>query len=446
MANIRIPTYERQVEGPQQRASQAQAPEPLRQAYGENVAQATGNLGKALMDTGISMINIEKNKMLALDSKLNSLAKSDLAMAKKSSSLDEYEQIQANSIENMKQVAKDYLGNAYNAWENRVGKDFFSQTSIAYETNKIPFIKDQQLRSFADLREQYASTWHNSNEQERLGMTTSFVVDLEDSNLDPVEKRNELQKFQVSCFNNEILNSNPLNYSRISKEINDSDLDEEKKYLLQRRLLTQASTPESKGNPDFVKSLERRITNGTLDDSGIQALYSKGDITKTEMNSLLKQYNSPYNQMVKEGETEIKKFIVTNPMSSRFEKQTVKQQTALDAYHSILVARDEDIRKGKVRPIQIARQIVFDLNENYIADKQENLIIPDIMKQYGKNREDMKAYTAEDLQKAMVSLDNMKGTMSVSEYNENLATLTMWYEMAMLRESNQVNNNREGNQ
>lgn len=442
---IRIPTYERQVEAPQQRASQAKAPEPLRQAYGENVAQATGNLGKALMDTGISMINIEKNKMLALDSKLNSLAKSDLAMAKKSSSLDEYEQIQANSIENMKQVAKDYLGNAYNAWENRVGKDFFSQTSIAYETNKIPFIKEQQLRSFADLREQYASTWHNSNEQERLGMTTSFVVDLEDSNLDPVEKRNELQKFQVSCFNNEILNSNPLNYSRISKEINDSDLDEEKKYLLQRRLLTQASTPESKGNPDFVKSLERRITNGTLDDSGIQALYSKGDITKTEANSLLKQYNAPYNQEVKAGETEIKKYIVTNNLSPEFERQSAKQQTALDTYHSMLVAYDEDIRKGKIRPIQLAQQIVADLNSDYINDKQSFFAVPPIMKQIGRNREDMKAYTSEQIAEYMTNLERIRSTMSESEYKENASLFTMWYEMAMLRESNQVNNNREGN-
>lgn len=443
---IRIPKYERQVEGPQQRASQAKAPEPLRQAYGENVAQATGNLGKAIAETGVSMINIEKNKMLVLEKKLDNIAKTDLALAKQSSTLDEYNQKQKDSIEYMKQTAKDYLGNVYNAWEQRVGNEFFNQTNLAYDLNKIPFIKEQQLRSFADLREEYASNWHKSTEQERLNMTTSFVVDLEGSNLNPMEQRNELQKFQVSCFNNEILNSNPLNYDRISKEINNSNLDEDRKYLLQRRLLTQVSTPQSKGNPDFVRSLERRITNGTIDDSEIQSLYTKGDITKIEMNSLLKQYNSPYNQMVKEGETEIKKFIVTNPMSSRFEKQTVKQQTALDTYHSILVARDEDIRKGKVRPIQIARQIVFDLNENYIADKQENLIIPDIMKQYGKNREDMKAYTAEDLQKAMVSLDNMKGTMSVSEYNENLATLTMWYEMAMLRESNQVNNNIEGNQ
>lgn len=443
---IRIPTYERQVEVPEQRASQAKAPEPLRQAYGENVAQATGELGKALMNTGVSMINIEKNKMLALESKLDSLAKNDLAMAKKSSSLDEYNQIQTDSIENMKQVAKDYLGNAYNAWEQRVGKELFTQTSIAYETNKIPFIKDQQLRSFADLREQYASTWHSSNEQERLGMTTSFVVDLEDSNLTQVEKRNELQKFQVSCFNNEILNSNPLNYSRISKEINDSDLDEDKKYLLQRRLLTQVSTPESKGNPDFVKNLEQRIANGTLDDSGIQSLYTKGDITKTEKNSLLKQYNAPYNQEVKAGETEIKKFIVTNNLSPEFERQSAKQQTALDTYRSQLVAYDEDIRKGKIRPIQLAQRIIADINTDYVQDKQSFLPVPSIMKQIGKNREDMKAYSSEDLAKAMVSLDNLKNTMSEGEYRDNASALTMWYEMATLSESIKANNNIEGKQ
>lgn len=446
MANIRIPTYERQVEGPQQRASQARAPEPLRQAYGENVAQATGELGKAIMNTGVSMINIEKNKMLILEKRLDTIAKTDLALAKESSTLDEYNQKQKDSIEYMQQTAKDYLGNTYNAWEQGVGKDLFQQTNMAYELNKIPFIKNQQLKSFADLREEYASNWHNSSEQERLDMTTSFVVGLEGSNLNPVEQRNELQKFQVSCFNNEILNSNPLNYDRISKEINNSDLDEDKKYLLQRRLLTQVSTPQSKSDPDYIRNLEQRIANGTLTDDDIQSLYSKGDITKTEKSSLLKQYNAPYNQEIKAGETEIKKFIVTNNLSPEFERQSAKQQVALDTYRAQLVARDEDIRKGKIRPIQIAQQIVADLNSDYINDKQSFLAVPSIMKQIGKNREDMKAYTAEGLAEVMTNLERIRNTMSESEYKENASLLTMWYEMAMLRESNQANKNIEGNQ
>lgn len=443
---IRIPKYERQVEGPQQRASQAKAPEPLRQAYGENVAQATGNLGKAIAETGVSMINIEKNKMLVLEKKLDNIAKTDLALAKQSSTLDEYNQKQKDSIEYMKQTAKDYLGNVYNAWEQRVGNEFFNQTNLAYDLNKIPFIKEQQLRSFADLREEYASNWHKSTEQERLNMTTSFVVDLEGSNLNPMEQRNELQKFQVSCFNNEILNSNPLNYDRISKEINNSNLDEDRKYLLQRRLLTQVSTPQSKSDPDYIRSLEQRIANGTLTDDDIQSLYSKGDITKTEKSSLLKQYNAPYNQEIKAGETEIKKFIVTNNLSPEFERQSAKQQVALDTYRAQLVARDEDIRKGKIRPIQIAQQIVADLNSDYINDKQSFLAVPSIMKQIGKNREDMKAYTAEGLAEVMTNLERIRNTMSESEYKENASLLTMWYEMANLRESNQVNNNIEGNQ
>ena len=442
---MQIPRYDRQVEGPQQRASQAQAPAPLRQAYGEDVAQATGQLGNAIANTGVAMVNIEKNKMLVLEKKLDTIAKQDLALAKQSSTLDEYNQKQKDSLEYMQQTAKDYLGNTYTAWEQRVGKELFNQTNLAYDLNKIPFIKEQQLKSFADLREEYASNWHNSNEQERLNMATSFSVDLESSNLSPMEQKKEMQKFQVSCFNNEILNANPLNYERISKEIIASDLDEDRKYLLQRRLLTQASTPLSKGNPDFVKSLEQRITNGTIDDSAIQALYTKGDITKTERNSLLRQYNAPYNQEIKAGETEIKKFIVTNNLSPEFERQSAKQQIALDTYHSMLVARNEDIRKGKIRPIQIAQQIVADLNSDYIADKQSYLTVPSIMKQIGKNREDMKAYSSQQLADAMVSLERRRNTMPESEYKENASLLTMWYEMAMLRESNQLNNNREGN-
>lgn len=446
MANIRIPSYERQVEVPQQRASQAQAPAPLRQAYGEDVAQATGQFGKAVADLGKSMINIEKNKMLVLENKLNSLFKIDLATAKQASSLEEYNEKQKSSIENMKSVAQEYLGNAYNVWEQKVGKELFTQANINYDINKIPFVKEQQQRSFKDLANQYSSVWSQSNPEEKIQMAVAFETDIKDSNLSPLEQRKEIQNFATLCINNSIANASPTDYLNISKEIANSDLDEDKKYLLQKRLVSHISSSTNNSNPDIFRSLEQRINNGTIDDGDIQSLYNKGDLTRTERNALLKQYNSPFNQAKKEGETEIKKFLATNPFSDKYESQSAKQQMALDTYNSRLLARQDDIKKGKIRPIQIAQQIVYDLNSDYINVKQSGLPIPDLMKRIGRSRQDMIAYTSADLKEAIKSLSLRRGEMEEGDFRENLSDLTMWYEMALFKESNQVNIKTEGNQ
>ena len=130
MANIRIPTYERQVEAPQQRASQAKAPEPLRQAYGENVAQATGNLGKAMMQLGDDFVriqaNTDKNKLLIAESTIKNAYKAKQLELMKANSVEEYEQMSNDFLENIQQQTKDYLG-------ERVNNLFASQLQPMYE-------------------------------------------------------------------------------------------------------------------------------------------------------------------------------------------------------------------------------------------------------------------------------------------------------------------------
>lgn len=444
MANMRVPVYERQVEIPQGQSASGRVAQPVRQAYGEDVQQSIGNLGKAIENVGKEVVNIEKNKMLILESKLSNIASNDLNLMKASSSLEEYENIQKTSLDYLKQTAKQYLGKSYDAWDRAVGQSIYTQINMGYDLNKIPFIKEQQKTSFYDLTNEYASNWSSLSNEDKLRKVTSFETSVDSSNLDPLEKRKLKQNFEISCFENEIVNANPLNYNEISSAINSSDLDEDKKYILQRRLINQISMPQSKTDPEFIRNIEKRINNGDIEDNEIQSYYTKGDISRTERDSLLRQNNSLYNQSVKAGIAEIKASIVSNPFGSNFEKQSFIQYNAIETFKTLVEANRDDIRQGKTTPMAIAQKVISSINQDYVTDKQNNLPLPNIVQQSGLTRQDMIAYTSSDIKEMIRSLKLRENEMTTSEFNSDLATLTRWYDMAMLRESSNKNIQTKG--
>lgn len=155
MANIRIPTYERQVEAPQQRASQAKAPDPLRQAYGENVAQATGNLGKAMMQIGDDFIKIQaKNNK---DKILLETGKFDIEYKKFQAGLknrDDYENFSADtdnfldtSLTNMKNNLGDDL---FNKWYKVEGQLLVDTIKAQTDIMKVPASIKQENKNIKD--------------------------------------------------------------------------------------------------------------------------------------------------------------------------------------------------------------------------------------------------------------------------------------------------------
>lgn len=155
MANIRIPTYERQVEGPQQKASKAKAPEPLRQAYGENVAQATGNLGKAMMQVGDDLIkiNAKNNK----DKILLETGKFDIEYKKFQADLknrDDYQNFSADTdnfldkqLTNMKNNLGDDL---FNKWWKVEGQLLADTIKAQTDIMKVPASIKQENKNIKD--------------------------------------------------------------------------------------------------------------------------------------------------------------------------------------------------------------------------------------------------------------------------------------------------------
>lgn len=120
MANIKIPTYERQVDGPQQKASQAQAPAPLRQAYGEDVAQATGNFGKAMQQLGQDFLKIDAKN-----------TKDRIMLATNRFAL-EYKKFQADlknrdDYQNFSADADKFLDTQFSAMQKDFGDDLFGK-------------------------------------------------------------------------------------------------------------------------------------------------------------------------------------------------------------------------------------------------------------------------------------------------------------------------------
>ena len=155
MVNIRIPTYERQVEAPQQRASQAQAPEPLRQAYGENVAQATGELGKSLEQLGQDFLriqaNTDKNKLLIAESTIKNSYKAKQLELMKANSVEEYEQMSNDFLEKVQQDTKDFLGDrVYNLFQPQL-QPMYEGMALELQMNKIGIAQKTNLQDLSKL-------------------------------------------------------------------------------------------------------------------------------------------------------------------------------------------------------------------------------------------------------------------------------------------------------
>ena len=211
MANIRIPTYERQVEGPQQKASQAKAPEPLRQAYGENVAQATGQLGKAMMQLGDDLIKIQaknnKDRILLETGKLDIEYKKFQADLK---NRDDYQNFSADTdnfldtqLTNMKNNLGDEL---FDMWYKYEGQLFVDTVKAQTDIMKVPASIKQENNLLNDKINQtsynYAITSGPNANQTKLqkDLIKQATADNINSSFLPEETKKGLMKdLNIKC-------------------------------------------------------------------------------------------------------------------------------------------------------------------------------------------------------------------------------------------------------
>lgn len=199
MANIRIPTYERQVEAPQQRASQAKAPEPLRQAYGENVAQATGNLGKAMMQLGQDFLriqaNTDKNNLIITENNIRMSYKQIKPELMKSQSLEEYQQKVDDYLKNIQEQAKAQLGDrAYSVYENTYLKPLYQGIALDLELNKVDMASKINTQKIGEVVDQELLNISNADSIDDINLSRAVATSTVDTApMNIVEKEKALK-------------------------------------------------------------------------------------------------------------------------------------------------------------------------------------------------------------------------------------------------------------
>ena len=196
---IRIPTYERQVEAPQQRASQAKAPEPLRQAYGENVAQATGNLGKEMMQLGQDFLriqaNTDKNNLIITENNIRMSYKQIKPELMKSQSLEEYQQKVDDYLKNIQEQAKAQLGDrAYSVYENTYLKPLYQGIALDLELNKVDMASKINTQKIGEVVDQELLNISNADSIDDINLSRAVATSTVDTApMNMVEKEKALK-------------------------------------------------------------------------------------------------------------------------------------------------------------------------------------------------------------------------------------------------------------
>lgn len=207
MAKITVPKYERQVEAPQQNASQAKAPEPLRQAYGENVAQAVGEFGRAMTQLGDDLIKLDaqinKDNLVLQTSKMNDAFKVFYADMKNRDDFYNFDKDTDNLIDDQLKQLKTNLGNdtLFDKWYSVEGKAYVDSLRTQTQILKLPAQYKYNVKNLAQLGEQLSYDYANGDETAKV--TFDEAVE-SNAVLKKADKDNLIFNFQKSYAKNEL--------------------------------------------------------------------------------------------------------------------------------------------------------------------------------------------------------------------------------------------------
>ncbi len=207
MATIKVPAYERQIEGPNQNASRARAPEPLRQAYGENVAQATGSFGKAMQQLGQDMIQINaqinKDNLSLQTAKMNDAFKVFYAEMKQRDDFYNFDADTDKAIDTQLSQLKARLGNdrLFDKWYAVEGKAYVESLKTQTQLMKLPAQYKYNKNNLEQLGQQLSYDYATGSD----GAKIEFYQTIENNKvLSQQDKEDALYKFERSYAINEI--------------------------------------------------------------------------------------------------------------------------------------------------------------------------------------------------------------------------------------------------
>lgn len=207
MAKITVPKYERQVEAPQQNASQAKAPEPLRQAYGENVAQAVGEFGRAMTQLGDDLIKLDaqinKDNLVLQTSKMNDNFKVFYAEMKNRDDFYNFDKDTDKEIETQLKQLKASLGNdtLFDKWYAIEGKAYVDSLRTQTQILKLPAQYKYNVNNLAQLGEQLSYDYATGDDTAKV--TFEEAVD-SNAVLKKADKDNLIFNFNKSYAKNEL--------------------------------------------------------------------------------------------------------------------------------------------------------------------------------------------------------------------------------------------------
>lgn len=295
MANIRIPTYERQVEAPQQRANQAKAPEPLRQAYGENVAQATGNLGRAMMQLGDDFIKIQaknnKDKILLETGKFDIEYKKFQADLKNRDDFqnfsDDTDKFLDTQLTNMKNNLGDDL---FNKWWNVEGQLLTETIKAQTDIMKVPASVKQENKNIKDNINTQAYLYATGDDIAKGVIYDSVKNQIENSAQPEAVKLGMIRDMQSSFAKGDIEYNMYDKPEEVVKKIESGAYKTTEKDSNGNDVTVSFITPEEEGR--YLKRCKAIIESreGTTKDEKVKPYYDKFEELYSQSRELAKKY------------------------------------------------------------------------------------------------------------------------------------------------------------
>ena len=420
---IRIPTYERQIEAPQQKAATTQMANPLRPAYGEDIHGAVGNVGKALEQLGDELIKI--NAKNTKDKIMLATNKFDIEYKKFKAELgtrSDYQNFSADTdkfLETQLGIMKQEFGeDLFSRWWNTEGQLLNDTVKAETDIMKLPASIKQQNKLLKDNINTQAYNYAASPKDLKTEILNSVKTQIETSNQPAEVKIALLRDMQSSFAKGDIEYNIYDNPEMVKQRILSGQYKEKYKDEKGQEKTRSFITPQEEARylhrcDTIIKSRE-----GTIKDSKIKPFYDEFEEKYAQSPALANQYLNSLRdrKKLKEAGLDTKqinttlKAMETAMTEGEFGQESIaiEQENTIDK--RMLIMEDKDLKKtGDFLPVEKYVEFVNDCNA---VLNPENLTRRDYSKVI-KNRDEILARMGDSIKQEDYSpttdIDTTKG-------------------------------------